>query len=370
MSRRSAFLTVAVAAGALAPAVPAAAAPPTCASLKGKDLAPASQGAKVVRKGGTTYVCIGTRQARAKGLPGGDATVLDVRGAYAAVRARGGKRVDVLDLVQRTRRRLLFNGRNPTGRVVVGQAGEAAAFFGTGTSRQLRGFDADGRSYRLGGGSIPVSSLRHRTTDVIRWDGGEADLRRPRLPCERLGGRRIAVTSTAVRVTAISYRSDFLEGELDGRATRVRACATEHDTVRVIDELVIPNGGAQGRADFLVLGSGGTFILGRSRSEDSEANVTTTVRLIELVSGASRTLPSFGRDDRRPLDDAIVTASGGVAALVEDGDTLRLLARRADGAELELDAGPAASYTGGLRLEGSTVVRWTRDGAEKSADLG
>lgn len=363
--RRTAGLSFAL----LGLAVPAGAdaALPSCGSLKGKDLAPSSP-AKVVDRSGTLVVCTSTR-GRAKPLPGGGRGVdlLDARAATAAVRTRATRAVHVVDLVARTRRRLRIGGLNPSGPVLVGRAGEAAAFLGNGASRRLVGFDVDGTSYGLAGGEIPASSLRRAGNDVIRWDGGRADLTTPRVPCDRLSGTEVFETAT-VRVTTIRFRASYLVGELDGTATRFRACALDGDAVRVLDEPVNPTGGVQGGADFAVLAAGGTFVLSRSRTESSEADITSSLTVTDLATGNRTPLPDLTSGTRQPATDAVLTPTGEVAVVVEDGDTVRLLAQRLGGTVRELDAAPHGQFPNTKLTLAGTVVGWTR-GEPRSFDL-
>ncbi len=383
---RLALTTPAVLALGLASAPAQAATAPACTKLKGKNLVPGAL-AKVVdvptRRGGRTahhyFLCPKplSQAGRAKELKatkvGGALRFLDGNGGYAAVRDVAAKRVFVYDLLTRKRRRL---APNPTGRVLVGEAGEAATLLG----RRLVGFDFDGRSVVIDKG--PVGSIRRKKDDVFWTSAGAAKrtaFSRTKVPCARQGGEVVAQRG-GVRVTSFSYSGQYLVGQLNGIATRTRACLLEGDpTAAVLDESSFSTGGAVGGDRFFLQDIAAPYVVGLNSSEDSESNVFQTVKLSDVRTG--KATPVFQSGEKlRTASPIFVTAAGTVAmatsTLNEDfnAGTFQIFARRIDGSVRQLDAGPATEFAGpnsesvALKLTGTTLS-WTRNGQAKSADL-
>ncbi len=396
ISRCSGLAFVAVAfAVALAPASASAAAP-SCANLQGKDLVPGSL-AKVVDRPSRTragriahryYVCATRFSGRAPTLKasrrGGRLIFLDARGGMAAVRDVSTGRVFVYDLATLRRVRLLVARRNPSGRVLVTGAGEAAALTGTGANKRLTGFDFDGTAYELDRGAISATSLRRTGGARVTWRRGgmvrRADLSSPDIPCEKLGGR-VETRTPMVRVTYFTYSGEFLIDELSGDVTRTRACLVgAAPSVRTLDESVVSTQGAQGGAQFGVTSIAGSYVLGLNSSTDSEGTVTQTLLLTELLGGRRSTVTGLLTEGRELLSTALTTDTGTVALIVQETiagtDVGRVLARSPGGRLRELDRGPAEEFSDidprtdevRLTLTGS-VLSWMRAGITRTADL-
>lgn len=397
-ARRLALAFPAAVALGLASVPAQAATTPSCSKLKGKNLVPGAL-AKVVdrptRRGARTvhryFLCRKpvAQAGRAKELKaakaGGALTFLDGNGGYAVVRDVATKRVDVYDLRTRKRRRLTVGGANPAGKVLVGQAGEAAAL----VRAQVVGLDFDGRSAVLDDGPVAATSFR-RTKDVVRWASAgkskHATLSRPAVPCARQGGK-VVTQRNGVRVTSFTYSGEFLVGELSGIVTRTRACLLEGDPIAtVLDESAFSTEGTPGGALFRVEGIAAPYLAGFASSEDSESNVYETVTLTDLRTG--KTTAAFKSGDGftgQYVGSAVVVTPAGTVALATtqeepDGPSspaaVRIIARPLGKSIRELDKGPAAEFgmttekgpRVALTLTGTTLG-WMRGGQAKTADL-
>lgn len=368
----------------------AAAASPACAELEGRDLVPAATIRVVDRtsrpSGGVVhhrYLACTRPRGRVRALeasPGsGRLELLDARGAFLAVRDRSSRRVSVVNVLRGTRRRLAA-GADPVGPVVLGRAGEAAGVVRRGGSASLVGFDFDGRAYPLDRGAIPRRSLRRGKGERVVWTRGgtmrSADLSAPQVACDRLGGTTTLQTDT-LRVVRFTFDDEFLAGEIDGRTTRVRACLRPAGPVRVLGSSAVASDGVQGGLGFEVLAGAGSLVLERERSSDSQGDVTPdAISVHDLATDEQTTL--WGNADAdgpnaalgTPLAPVVLSASGQAGAVFE-GDTgaETVVGFTAGGRAVTLDAGPAAEIDQqALGLAGS-VLRWTRGGQQRTADL-
>ena len=374
----------------LALAVPgASAAGQTCDELRGNDLIKARTIVVVAQRSRTaggsrrrTYIACGLPEGTLRPLkasrPGGQLELLDGEGAFLTVRDVATGRVDVVDVLSGRRRRVLPSGVNPIGRVVVGEAGEVAALVRvTGTTR-LVGYDYDGRSYTLGEGAIPAASVRRKGVKVRWFAGGTprtADLRAPQIPCAQLGGKEVR-RSAVLRVVEFTYRSEYLEGELDGTTTRTRACLAAGGPVRFLGSGSF--GSVEGGSSFGVEGDAGANVIGRSIITSSGAEFSSD-QVVRYDLATGRRTPIWGNTDAggpnvrlgSPLSPFFVTPGGQAGAIFssEESSDETVVGFDPDGLPKTLDTAPAANLDERSLAIAGTVLRWTRDGGERTADL-
>ena len=308
---------------------------------------------------------------------GGRLQILDARGPVLAVRDVATRAVHVWNVGTRKRRRVQSDGRNPSGRVLVGEAGEAAATFGT----RLIGFDYDGTSYRLDAGPIDPASLRHGEGNDISWRRGgatgRANLATPGIPCARMKGKVFANTPE-LRVVSIRFPSELLEGAIDGTTERFRACTYTGGPVLVLGESVFSNQ-AQGGAGVEVLAFDGTRVMVLEQTADSGGD--TNPRRISTVEvrGGER-IPIWGNTDaggpNANLGDAVgyALAPTGHAAIVftvsgAGPDEEQVVGFTPAGQPQVLDRAPATEIDETATSIDGSRVEWTRGGQRRSAQI-
>lgn len=360
-----------------------------CSTLRGQDLLPGGA-IKVVdrtyrRPGGGIghrYLACALEDnpivALPASRPGGRLQLLSSDGPTLAVRDVATGAVRVRDVVERTQVRLRRAGRDPVGRVVVADSGEAAALFPTPGGRELVGFDVDGTAYRLGAGRIPAASLRRTGDYDVRWteDGRarRANLSTPAIPCAKLAGREVARSAEA-RVVQVRYAAEYFEGNVSDEVTRYRGCALDGRSVRVLgQDSAAP---IQGGSAYEVLGLAGTTVLERRQFVDSGLTVSIEELSTTNLATGRRTALWGNADAEGPnqelgseLGPAFVAPGGQVGVLFPSTDstskTSRVIGFSATGTPRELEAGDVDPKS--LRLEG-TVLRWVTAGQPRAFDL-
>jgi hypothetical protein len=313
---------------------------------------------------------------------GGRLELLDNRGAMLAVRDVASGSVQLWNLAKGSRRRLLSSNRNPVGAVTVTESGEAAALFRRGRGTTLVGFDYDGTAYTLDTGAISRTSLRHGKQSMIGWTSAgvtrTTDLTEPRVACASLKGKRVLRTDT-LNVVSFDYASEYLEGDVNGRSTRVRACVLPDGPVRTLGESISATDGVQGGGSFEVVGGAGTFVLERYATSDSQGDFTPDrLTVHDLRSG--RRVSIWGNADAEgpnahlgaPLPPGpLLTSTGQAGAVFADdaGNTERVVGFDVAGTPHILDAAPSAEIDEKSLAVDGAVVSWTHGGETRTADL-
>ena len=304
-------------------------------------------------------------------------TVLDSAGAFVVVRDVARGTVDVWDVKEQERTRLTDRGRSPSGNVVIDEAGDRAAVFGT----SLVGFDAGDQRYLLDAGPVAARSLKRDKRAGVSWTsagtGKRADLATPALPCAAVSGETVFSTPELV-VTQTTYSSSYLMGELDGAAVRTRACVLPSGPVRVVDTRVDGNGtDFVGSATFEIVKGAGHFLLLFTHEEASEGEVLEDDwTLFDAAAGKRVDLWHGERDDSPASPEtgdetyvrAVLTAGGQLGvAFGEKGAAKRLVGYNAAGKPTILESSDPFDEKS-LRLDG-TILHWANAGTEHTVDL-
>ena len=356
-----------------------------CSSLRGANLLKGNQPAvKVVdRRSGSRHrylaCAIRSGQTRPRVLTttrrGGRLSFLDHEGGVVAVRDVSSKAVTVWNLGAGTRRRLRDGNRNPVGRVVVADSGESAASFGSSGAATLIGFDHQGRRSVLDR-NVVASSLR-RSGLAISWRSnyrrGAARLSELPTPCSALTGRVVRRTAELL-ITSFTFRSEFLRGELNGRTTRLRACVLPGGQARVLGENTTGPGAGSSTLEIRALA--GTFVLLFSASSSSGAEVEPEQYWVYDVAADKVALIWGNQDQGGPNtslgspDRLLLTAAGQVGGLfTTSSGAVQVVGFNAAGRATALDTGTAAEIPAASLTLDNTVLRWTRGGQPRSADL-